>query len=222
MLKFLSLFVLLLSLEARENPFFPHEGERDLPLSTNAQLDKPPLKEAKLTFPSQARILQKITVEFQNLDGSIETKSIDLDNAIDWHLPLLLSQKQKEMQTASTEQKSLSSKESEDLKSVHKKGASKKVVSHPFLKLTASEKTLQLETKNEMLRHFLLSKPHRIVVDFKSDKEVADFTKKGFDKVFQEVRVGNHKGYYRIVFELDGPYKYSLKKNTSGYLLVLQ
>jgi hypothetical protein len=56
-------------------------------------MTKEPLKRATIAISSQARVIKKVTVEFKNLDGSIESKSIDLDNAIDWHLPLFISQK---------------------------------------------------------------------------------------------------------------------------------
>ena len=93
MVKVLLISILLFTtINARENPFFAIMGERDIPISSNKDRTKPPLKQATITLPAQARTLQKVTIEFKNLDGSIESKSIELDNAVDWHLPIFISQ----------------------------------------------------------------------------------------------------------------------------------
>lgn len=47
---------------------------------------------AQIEFPSTARLIKKIEVTFQNIDGSIETKSIAVSGRIDWRMPLLISQ----------------------------------------------------------------------------------------------------------------------------------
>ena len=80
-------------LDARDNPFVSTDGGFDMPFTSNENKTKEPLKRVTITIPSQARVIKKVTVEFKNLDGSIESKSIDLDNAVDWHLPLFISQK---------------------------------------------------------------------------------------------------------------------------------
>ena len=89
---FAVIFLFLISLHARENPFFPSDGELDLSLTTNQTADYQPLKQATITLPSTARVLQKVTISYKNLDGTIEEKSIELQNSIDWHLPLFISQ----------------------------------------------------------------------------------------------------------------------------------
>ncbi len=100
MIRTLFISVLLLAtLNARENPFFPLVGEKDIPLTSNEDRNKEPLKRAAITLPAQARILQKVTVEFKNLDGSLESKSIELDNYVDWHLPIFISQSYGDTQT---------------------------------------------------------------------------------------------------------------------------
>ncbi len=40
--------------------------------------------------------------------------------------------------------------------------------------------------------------------------------------IFTKVRVGNHNGYYRVVVELDGYYRYKLKKQSDGCLITLE
>ena len=39
--------------------------------------------------------------------------------------------------------------------------------------------------------------------------------------LFKKIRVGNHSGYYRVVLELDGYYRYSYKKVLDGYIITL-
>lgn len=47
---------------------------------------------AQIEFPSTARLIKKIEITFQNIDGSIETKSLAVSGRIDWRMPLLISQ----------------------------------------------------------------------------------------------------------------------------------
>ncbi len=218
-MKVLSLFALLiLTLHARENPFFPPEGEKDIFITTNKDNSKIPLKQAAITLPSQARVLQKVTIELKNLDGSIETKSIELDNSIDWHLPIFISQGYRETAVPTPKEKELS-KTTTTTPTPTKKNDIQNGIGP---KLSVEGKSLKVTTKNEAIRNFLIANPHRIVIDFKSNTEVASFVKKDFDKVFQEVRVGNHKDYYRVVVELDGFYKYEFKKVADGYIVELK
>ncbi len=219
-MKVLSLFALLiLTLHARENPFFPPEGEKDIFITTNKDNSKIPLKQAAITLPSQARVLQKVTIELKNLDGSIETKSIELDNSIDWHLPIFISQGYRETAVPTPKEKELSKTTTTTTPTPTKKNDIQNGIGP---KLSVEGKSLKVTTKNEAVRNFLIANPHRIVIDFKSSAEVTSFVKKDFDKVFQEVRVGNHKNYYRVVIELDGFYKYNFKKVDDGYIVELK
>ena len=86
------ILTLAIILEARENPFFPADGEMDIPLTSNLSTKIPALKRATISLPPQARVIQKVTVEYKNLDGSIKTKSVTINNAVDWHLPIFISQ----------------------------------------------------------------------------------------------------------------------------------
>lgn len=209
--------LIFLSLEARENPFFPSDGERDILITSNKESDTQPLKRAAITLPSQARVLQKVTIEFKNLDGSIESKSIELSNAVDWHIPIFITQ-------SYTQQESPAKIEavSNTQKSVTKKESYQNIASIKHLSLYSSQKSLKLLTKDEALRNFLLVNPHRLVVDFKRDSNMKSYVKKIPNSIFKEVRIGNHDGYYRAVIELDGLYRYDFKKISEGYLIELR
>lgn len=224
MIKALFISILLLvTLNARENPFFPSTGEKDILVTTNEESAQIPLKSAAITLPTQARILQKVTLEFKNLDGSIETKSIGLDNSIDWHLPIFISQSYTEVSNNIEPQ---AAKTAQIAKPVEVKKAKEtkyeNIASFAFLNFFSSGKTIKLVTNDEAIRNFLLVNPHRIVVDFKKNVDVKSYTKNISNNIFKVIRIGNHEGYYRAVIELDGHYRYKFKKISDGYIVELK
>lgn len=215
MIKILFIFALTLGiLDARENPFFSISKEKSIPVTSVENRKKTPLQRATITLPSQARVLQKITVEFKSLDGSIESKSIELDNSIDWHLPLFISQS---YPAASTAQAPIIKKENQKKEIEYEEIASIK-----YVKFYSSFKKIKLITDDKIIRNFLLVDPHRIVIDFKRDADIKSYSKKISNNIFNKIRIGNHKDYYRIVINLDGVYRYSMKQIASGYLLELE
>ena len=209
--------LIFLFLDARENPFFPSDGERDILITSNEESDIQPLNRAAITLPSQARVLQKVTVEFKNLDGSIESKSIELNNNIDWHIPIFITQSYLQQENSAQLQTVKPAK-----KSAKTKGSYQDIASIKYLSLLSFNKSLKLVTKDEALRDFMLVNPHRLVIDFKRESDFKSFVKKTSDTIFKEVRIGNHDGYYRAVIELDGLYRYDFKKIPEGYLIELK
>lgn len=215
--------LLIYTLDARENPFFPSAGEKELSITSNEETKKEPLKKAALSLPTHARVIQKVTVEFKNLDGTIESKSIELDNSIDWHLPILISQsytqnKKNAKNTEEAEEEiATPNQEPKNHSSTFKTIASIKDVT-----LLAMGKNLKVVTSDEMIRNFLISDPHRIVMDFKKEIDIKNYTKKDPQIIFKEVRIGSHDGYYRVVVELDGHYRYDFKKVSDGYEIELK
>ncbi|MCF6339878.1 MAG: AMIN domain-containing protein [Sulfurimonas sp.] len=227
MVKVLLISILLFTtINARENPFFAIMGEKDIPISSNKDRTKPPLKRATITLPSQARILQKVTIEFKNIDGSIESKSIELDNAVDWHLPIFISQSYSTQVDSipvvkkSTIKKDIKPKVKPQSKSQEKEKFDT-ITSVKHLTLLSSGKKLKLITKDTIIRDFLLVNPHRIVIDFKKDTNIKSYVKNIEEGVFKKVKIGNHKGYYRAVIELDGIYRYDIRQTPYGYFLEL-
>ena len=210
MIKFLIITLFLLTtLQSRENPFFPSDGEEDIEY-VNKQKKYPPLQRATISLPTQARVLQSVSITYKNLDGSIESKSIDLDNSIDWHLPLFISQSYTSTDSA------------QDIENKEKKPTFEKVGAVKFATFLANGKHMRIVTKDKMIRNFLLVKPHRIVLDFKRDSSLKNYKKIVPESIFTKIRVGNHLGYYRVVLELDGHYRYSFTKSSEGYLLNLK
>jgi hypothetical protein len=63
--------------------------------------------------------------------------------------------------------------------------------------------------------------PYRVVLDFKGDYSFQSFSKNVQGSVFKSVRIGNHDGYYRVVVEFDGQYKYTFQKENGSYIIDL-
>jgi len=206
---FFIIFFLLHSLQARENPFFPSVGENDIPYTSNEVKTVIPLKRSSITLPSSARIIKKVTIEYENLDASVDTKSIELDNSIDWHLPIFISQSY--VQTKAT-------KEYKNVKTFKYK----KIASVKYATFFSSNKILKIITNDKIIRNFLLTTPHRIVLDFKRDVKLKSYVKENPTGIFSKIRIGNHSGYYRAVIELDGLYRYNMKKVSNGYMFNLR
>jgi len=212
---FTSLF-LLITLDARENPFFPSKGEKDIPYTSTTVKQAVPLKRSSITLPSSARIIKKVTIEYENLDATIEKRSIDLDNSVDWHLPIFISQNYSQTETKNE------SKEAAKTPGKKKVIKYKEIASIKYAKFLSSQKTLKIVTNDKIIRNFLLVKPHRIVLDFKKDASLKSYTKENKKGIFCKVRVGNHSGYYRAVIELDGLYRYKMQKVSDGYIFNLR
>lgn len=77
-------------LSAREDPFTPVVVPKDSIRPYYGETSV--FDTAQIEFPSSARLIKKIEVTFQNIDGSIQTRSVAVRGRIDWRMPLLISQ----------------------------------------------------------------------------------------------------------------------------------
>lgn len=206
-------FLLTSIIDARQNPFFPTEGEVDIPFTSNAKTSLDSLKRAAVTVPSNARVIKKVTIDFINLDGTTSSKSISLNNSLDWHLPIFVSQSMGEVN---------SEKQVKVSKNKVKSAPNKKVKSKKFTKIFnlgfttfyKKNKELKITSNDFIIRDFLLTSPHRIVLDFQKDLDMKSKFKSFKSRYFKKISFGVHKDYYRIVIELDGHYRY--KKEMKG------
>lgn len=210
MKKFLFAICLIVTIsQARENPFFPAEGEEALTVTTNEKSDIERLKSASIELPKQARVLQKVTIEFKNLDGSVETKSIDIDRAVDWHLPLFISQNYTSSQSVKHDSPTIKSQRV-------------KLASLDFINILSEQKSIILDTNDAIIRDFLLTEPHRIVIDLKRDTSFKSFLKEYHQGIIKSIKIGNHDRHYRVVIELDGLYQYARAKVAGGHIFELK
>ena len=201
--------VMLLPLFARENPFFPVNGSTVPNYSTN-QIEKPEnFQSVRVKLPDTVRILKSVTLTCENLDGSISTKEIPINKAIDWHESIVISK-----QSSNTKKESCKT-EPKTVKKFDEIG------SLAFISFYALDKKLKITTKDKLLRKFKLVKPDRIVLDFKRNADFRTFVFKGIAP-FKKITVGNHDAFYRAVIELDGRYSYHIRPTKEGYLLTLE
>jgi len=195
-------FIMIIPLFGRDNPFFPSDPTKRQTPTTNRVENLKPYTTQTLSLPNSARAIKKISITYLNLDGSISNEELELNNAIDWHEPFVVSQK---------------SSKKQDVKKTQTK---KKAIDVQFIQFEPSDKSMKIETKDKILRNFMLTSPHRIVLDFSRD---TSFKPKRFDITeipFKQIRMGNHDKYYRVVIELDGAYNYKLQTSKDSYTIV--
>jgi len=199
-------FLIVMTLDARENPFFPDQSIESMPITSNHINTYPLLKRAAISLPDQARVLEEVTISYKTLDGSIEKKSLKVNRSVDWHIPLFISQSY-----ASSDEDRVVSK---PLKSQN--------VDFKFIDFQISDKTIQIKTDDKLIRNFLLVNPHRIVLDFEREANFLSYEKSLSTQPFTQLRIGNHDGYYRVVISLDGRYRYGLKSTHTGYAIEIR
>lgn len=199
---FLLFFLTLELLCGRDNPFFPADpNAKQMPTSNKIENLKP-FSTQQISLPSSARAIKGVVIHYQNLDGSIASEALELNNKIDWHTPLLLSH--------GTQEPAVQAKEPNKSTNIKTK----------YITFVPAQKTLKLLTKDKMLRNFMMASPHRIVMDFSRDTSFKPQTY-AIDQVpFKSIRMGNHDKYYRVVVELDGQYSYTITISENEYTIV--
>ncbi len=209
-----TIFILLsVSLIARDNPFKAVSAAATTGKATYIKDTRKNFTSATIQLPSSARILKSVEFHFQNLDGSIQSKKVSVDNKIDWHDELIVKKRVDDV-TSSSLLTSMPMK-----KQVSK---TKKINFKNLILFTINDKTLHIKTKDKKIRDFLVTAPYKIVVDF--EREVSFYTKVYNLKMknFSSITLGKHDGYYRVAIELDGRYLYDKQKVKDGYTFTLK
>ena len=192
------IITLSLSLNARENPFEAIVSQEDGPAIIKKRNIKHFAKD-KVKPPEGARILKDITVEYQNLDGSISKQKLKIDKHLDWNSPIHISQ----------------------TKTKKQKNVKQTIKTTKFLSAVVEPNKIFLETDDKFLRDFFIIKPFRIVVDFKRTSSFKSREYAPKIKPFKTVAIGNHKDYYRVVITVDGRYAYDVNVYENGVLIHL-
>ena len=238
-MKYLVLCVFVALCAARENPFVPTNTAQSDINSTNV-INKPKdFTTLSINLPSDARELSHISVYYKSVDGSIKTKTFEIDSSIDWHDTLVLS-KQIAPQTKKEEMLDVSVTTNEPggttkpAKSIVLSDAPQvSAISAPSLE-NPLEKTqfldlfellvystkITINTKDMLLKSY--DDGSRIVLDFKKSK--GDFLTKSMEfknSVLKKMVIGSHQKFYRVVLQLDKQYKYSIRQNSDNYTIWL-
>ena len=224
----------LLSLAARENPFKPIIDNTVLPVTSNSVEKAPPFEEVKVQLPADARVLTSVAIYYQSIDGSIKKEIVAIDRSIDWHDPILITQT-----GIGTKPKKRSTKtKPAAAKAIHKKPSTAKRTKPtarpsspkeenlytplPFISIKFEDNAVRIVTDDEKIRVFHLADPFKIAIDFRRDAAFLTKHRTLGKAPFKAVDIGNHKGYYRVVFTLDAPYRYTVSKIADGYIIDLR
>jgi hypothetical protein len=190
---------------ARENPFKPVIDETVLPVTSNKVPKFQPFTGTTIRLPDDARVLKSVVIEYQALDGSIQTVRQPVNRAIDWHIPLRVEPDSK-------------------LANIPKRKTDKPRTFRPFsfIAVRFEGRRILITTKDPMIRHFHLNHPFKIAIDFKRD---AAFLSRHYAvgyPPYVALDLGNHEGYYRVVVTFDAPYHYTLQPTKEGYEILLR
>jgi len=197
---FLLLF-LALCLFGRDNPFFPADPNAKKIQTTNMVQVLKPYSTQTIALPNSARAVKAIIIRYQNLGGSIEDEQLDLNNKIDWHEPFIIKHKYISKKTQANKSKT-------------------RIFKTKFISFTINNKVMNVKTKDKLLENFLLTNPHRVVMDFKRETSFKPKIYMINKAPFSKIRMGNHDGYYRVVIELDGQYRYKLETREKDYSVI--
>ncbi len=191
--------VLASAVLGRENPFFSTAESSTMPISSNKVIQKPPLTSMTYNFPDQARVLKEATFTFQNVDGSLETRKIGIDQSIDWHNPLVISQ-----YTATSNTSSARSSKADS----------------GFIQFVHSGNQISLLTKDPIMRSFSLGDPSSIIVDLVHTALFDPYEKNLEASPYSKVKVTYHKKFARVILTLDGRYSCTVSKNNQGASII--
>ncbi|WP_331774863.1 AMIN domain-containing protein [Sulfurospirillum sp. 1612] len=211
-------FILCLSLAcvARDNPF---QAVENIDQATHQKSTNESFKEATMTLPDSARIMKSVAISYQNLDGSIATKTVTVDKSIDWHDTFKLGI----AGNISSYHEVAAPPDAAPEHNMTKIDKPAPIVAHSqhykfkdFIQFKIMGKALIVMTKDKLIRNFLVSKPYKVVLDFRRDARFLTKTFKTDTTPFVSIVLGNHDRYYRVAITLDGQYGYTLNKEQKG------
>ena len=146
-------------------------------------------KKAVVKLPNDARVLKKIIFVYQSLSSDIKQKIVDIDKNIDFHSPIIVTHNPKSFGV--------------------------KKIYFRYFTLYVKDRSVFIKTKDKLLRAFFLTKPFRLVLDFKRKCDFPTIKRK-LNTFVKKVVVGSHGSFYRVVLYLDANYEYKIKKTKEG------
>lgn len=185
---------------SREDPFVPLIVPKDSVRPYYGETSV--FDREEITLPSNARLIKKIEITYQNIDGSIETKSVPVSGRIDWRMPLVVSQ----ILGQSTKDSTKTIKNPTNIDSNPKNNIYK-----------IENNNLYIAYEGKLLRDFIMKNPDRIVLDFDINLQYYRRNKVNINKpYFTSIKYGLHDNFLRIVVELDGSYIYKVSQTPNG------
>ena len=226
----------VLALVARENPFTPDDINVTTLDSTNISENPPKLSRVVAKFPSDAREIVTATFSYKSVDGNIKQKSIDINASFDWHDDIIiLSQPPVSSEATPSLDVSVTTTDEQTKQAAAKQATPKPLSVLPkiepplksiafmdFIKFDIFASKIEIITKDQMFRDFIINKPDKIVMDFKRGSEFSTQNIKVQKGPLKKATIGAHKDYYRVVLSLDGNYHYAIRQSGNGYTLTLR
>lgn len=187
-------FLLLGALIAREDPFEPSKNGKHLGVGEGVP---DYFRYINVNLPSTARVLTKVTLTYKSVDASVHSKSVDINQQIDWHYPIKV-----------TQQAAILGKED-------------KIFRVGKFDFWIYENKLYLRTADKIQRSFVLTEPYRIVLD--TDRDAQDFRQKVQvdEKYVNNIAIETHDNFYRFFIVLDGQYQYKIEQKNNYLVIVL-
>ena len=211
-------FILCLALAcvARDNPF---RAVENIDQATHQKSGHERFKEVTISLPDSARIMKEVAISYQNLDGSVDTKSVTVDKNIDWHDTFKLGIVGAEPSYHEIQSPQDAAPE-HNLTKVDKPAPLVQRSQHydfkDFIHFKIIGKQLIVTTDDVLIRDFLVSQPYKVVLDFRRDARFLTKTFKTGTIPFVSIVLGNHDRYYRVAITLDGQYDYVMDKKQKG------
>lgn len=194
-------YLLCLSLlVAREDPFELKITPKKSPHSVDGEISQT-LESIDVDLPSTTRILKEIKFVYQKIDGSIDEKSIKINQDIDWHYPITISQ---------IGDKTILEE---------KKPLSYTIGDFEFI---IKGKIIRINSPFKILQNFVLPKPFRIVIDLRRIEKNVNQNIELKSKFFSNISLGTHQDFYRVTITLDGQYGYNIEQDEKGYIISLK
>jgi len=215
-------------LQARENPFKPLIANTVLPVTSNTVREIPPFKPLKIALPSDARVLTSVVLYYQSIDGSVKKRVVDVERAIDWHKPMIVTQEglpaagEKAAVSKKEEKKRLGKLSEATLKKERRSSWKLRFAPLPFVTVEVGRGWVHILTKDRKIRSFHLTHPFKVAIDFRRRAEFLTRHISVGKAPFRAIDIGNHDGYYRVVVTFDAPYRYTIRKSGDGYILRLR
>ncbi len=97
----------------------------------------------------------------------------------------------------------------------------KEVVNYGKARFVFRENSAYIETKDRLIKHFLIKNPPSIVIDFESPSDFPSKRKELETKPFIKLEMGAHSDHYRVVLRLDKIHKYTVAKRKYGQLVTI-
>ncbi len=203
--------IVLATLVARENPFLPTDINATSVISANTISKAPAFEPVEVAFDSDMRELLSVSFTYKSIDGSIKEKVVDINASLNWQEPLLIGA------AASEPHKTYIPARLDEVPPLGRERF-KNLIEFRFY-----ESHIDLLTRSELIRDFVIAKPDKIVIDFRHPKPT--FASKSFAArygVATDISIGAHDGFYRVVISLNGKYRHAIRTIGEGYRIVLR